>query len=120
MVIAADGLHSVARSLVSADEAARRTSRGPGPPSRSSKVSEHDVAQTDVVVYVGPRCHFVQYPLRGGEMFNQVAVFESPTALRGEEDWGTPDGWTHASPGPASTVQEGHPADVAGPLVADV
>jgi 3-hydroxybenzoate 6-monooxygenase len=30
------------------------------------------------VVYVGPRCHFVQYPLRGGEMFNQVAVFESP------------------------------------------
>ena len=36
-------------------------------------------------------CHFVQYPLRGGEMLNQVAVFESPKACAGEEDWGTPD-----------------------------
>jgi salicylate hydroxylase len=44
-----------------------------------------------VVVYVGPRCHFVQYPLRGGDMFNQVAVFESAKARAGEEDWGTPD-----------------------------
>jgi 2-polyprenyl-6-methoxyphenol hydroxylase-like FAD-dependent oxidoreductase len=50
-----------------------------------------DVSMTDVVVYVGPHCHFVQYPLRQGEMFNQVAVFRSPKALAGEEDWGTPD-----------------------------
>jgi 3-hydroxybenzoate 6-monooxygenase len=55
------------------------------------QVRDNDVSRTDVVVYVGPRCHFVQYPLRGGEMFNQVAVFESPKARAGEEDWGTPD-----------------------------
>ncbi|WP_197078117.1 hypothetical protein [Gordonia sihwensis] len=42
-------------------------------------------------VYVGPRGHFVHYGLRGGAMLNQVYVFESPKALAGEEDWGTPD-----------------------------
>ena len=31
---------------------------------------------TDVVGYIGPGCHFIQYPLRGGEMLNQVAVFQ--------------------------------------------
>lgn len=36
--------------------------------------------------HVGPRGHFGQYPLRGGEMFNQAAVFESPSALAGEHD----------------------------------
>ncbi|MEV4187057.1 hypothetical protein AB0J28_37085 [Streptosporangium canum] len=37
-------------------------------------------------MYVGLRCHFVQYPLRGVETFNQVAVFESPKALAGEDE----------------------------------
>jgi salicylate hydroxylase len=56
-------------------------------------VSELDVeldedAMQDVVVYLGDGCHLVQYPLRGGQMFNTVAVFESPAYHRGEEDWG--------------------------------
>ncbi len=45
----------------------------------------------DVVGYIGPRCHFIQYPLRDGEMLNQVAVFQSPAFLRGEEKWGSPE-----------------------------
>jgi salicylate hydroxylase len=45
----------------------------------------------DVVVWLGPRCHLVQYPLRKGEMFNTVAVFQSPAFLRGEKVWGTED-----------------------------
>ena len=49
------------------------------------------VVDYDVVVYVGPGCHLVQYPLRRGEMFNQVAVFRSARALAGVDDWGTPD-----------------------------
>ena len=57
----------------------------------AAQVEALGVSMRDVVVYVGPKCHFVQYPLRGGDMFNQVAVFESPKALAGEEDWGTPD-----------------------------
>jgi hypothetical protein len=39
-------------------------------------VRDNDISEKDVVLYVGPRSHFVQYPLRGGAMFNQVAVFE--------------------------------------------
>ncbi|MBJ8348269.1 FAD-dependent monooxygenase [Antrihabitans sp. YC2-6] len=45
----------------------------------------------DVVAYIGPRCHFIQYPLRGGAMLNQVAVFESPGYKRGVEEWGGPE-----------------------------
>ena len=91
LVVAADGLHSVARQLLASDEpvnSAYVAYRGAVPIER---VRHNNVSETDVVVYIGPRCHFVQYPLRGGQMFNQVAVFESPRAAAGEEDWGTPD-----------------------------
>jgi 3-hydroxybenzoate 6-monooxygenase len=62
-----------------------------------------------VVVYIGPRCHFVQYPLRGGEMFNQVAVFESAKARAGQEDWGTPDELDAAFEGTCGNVRQGIP-----------
>ena len=91
VVIAADGLYSVARRMFSDDQPVSSSYvayRGAIP---VDQVQSMDVSMSDVVVYVGPKCHFVQYPLRHGEMFNQVAVFESPKALAGEEDWGTPD-----------------------------
>ena len=91
VVIAADGLHSVARAAARRRRAGQlRLRRLPGRACRSTKVRENDIARTDVVVYVGPRCHFVQYPLRGGEMLNQVAVFESPKARDGERGLGHP------------------------------
>ncbi|NKY54767.1 FAD-dependent oxidoreductase [Nocardia flavorosea] len=90
VVVAADGLHSVARTLFSDDEpvsSAYVAYRGTVP------ISEVDqpVDLAEVVVYVGPRCHFVHYGLRGGDLLNQVAVFESPRARAGLDDWGTPD-----------------------------
>lgn len=109
VVIAADGLHSVARRLVVEDEpvsSAYVAYRGAVP---IEKVRENDVSETDVVVYVGPKQHFVQYPLRGGEMFNQVAVFESPKAVAGEEDWGTPDELDAAFTGSCEQIQKGLP-----------
>jgi 3-hydroxybenzoate 6-monooxygenase len=109
VVIAADGLHSVARRLVVEDEpvnSAYVAYRGAVP---IEKVRENDVSETDVVVYIGPKRHFVQYPLRGGEMFNQVAVFESPRAVAGEEEWGTPDELDAAFTGSCEQVQKGLP-----------
>lgn len=109
IVIAADGLHSMARRLLVDDEpvnSAYVAYRGTVP---IEQVQAKDVSTTDVVVYVGPRCHFVQYPLRGGEMFNQVAVFESPKALRGGEDWGTPDELDAAFDGTCQQIQQGLP-----------
>ncbi|MFF3585162.1 FAD-dependent oxidoreductase [Streptomyces mirabilis] len=108
-VLAADGLHSVARTLLVEDEpvnSAFVAYRGAVP---FEQVRANDVHEKDVVLYVGPRCHFVQYPLRGGQMFNQVAVFESPKALAGEEDWGTPDELDRAFEGTCDQVQKGLP-----------
>ena len=109
LVIAADGLHSAARQQLVGDatvNSAYVAYRGAVPIER---VRENNVAETDVVVYIGPRCHFVQYPLRGGEMFNQVAVFESARARAGQEDWGTPDELAEAFARTCENVQKGLP-----------
>jgi salicylate hydroxylase len=109
LVVAADGLHSAARGQLVGDEpvnSAYVAYRGAVP---IEKVRENDISETDVVVYVGPRCHFVQYPLRGGEMFNQVAVFESPRAKAGEEEWGTPDELDAAYAGMTENIANGLP-----------
>jgi 3-hydroxybenzoate 6-monooxygenase len=39
-------------------------------------------------IWVGPNCHLVHYPLRGGEQFNVVVTFHS----RQQEEWGVTDG----------------------------
>ncbi|MFD0533136.1 FAD-dependent monooxygenase [Actinomadura luteofluorescens] len=109
VVIAADGLHSVARGLLSDDRpvsSAYVAYRGTTP-TASGRGAEVDLSE--VVVYVGPRCHFVHYGLRGGGLLNQVAVFESPKARAGEEDWGTPDELDAAFERTCDFVREGLP-----------
>jgi salicylate hydroxylase len=39
-------------------------------------------------IWVGPDCHLVHYPLRGGEQYNVVVTFHS----RQQEEWGVTDG----------------------------
>jgi salicylate hydroxylase len=39
-------------------------------------------------IWVGPNCHLVHYPLRGGEQYNVVVTFHS----RQKEEWGVTDG----------------------------
>ena len=39
-------------------------------------------------IWVGPNCHLVHYPLRGGEQYNVVVTFHS----RGQEEWGVTEG----------------------------
>lgn len=108
-VIAADGLHSVARRLLVDDQpvsSAYVSYRGTVPTSETRGAA---VDLSEVVVHVGPRCHFVHYGLRGGELLNQVAVFESPKALAGEEEWGTPDELDTAFSHTSEFIQEGLP-----------
>jgi 3-hydroxybenzoate 6-monooxygenase len=109
LVVAADGLHSVARRQLVGDEpvnSAYVAYRGAVP---MEQARENNISESDVVVYVGPRCHFVQYPLRGGDMFNQVAVFESAKARAGEEEWGTPDELDAAFASATGNVRKGLP-----------
>ena len=109
VVVAADGLHSVARRLLVDDQPVNSSYVAYRGAVEIEQARANDISETDVVLYVGPGCHFVQYPLRGGEMFNQVAVFQSPTALAGEEDWGTPDELDAAFAGTCEQVQQGLP-----------
>jgi 2-polyprenyl-6-methoxyphenol hydroxylase-like FAD-dependent oxidoreductase len=114
LVIAADGLHSVARGLLVDDEpvnSAYVAYRGTIP---IATARDNGAALDSVVVYIGPRCHFVQYPLRGGELFNQVAVFESGRARllgdgAGNGDWGTPDELDEAFARTCQAVRAGIP-----------
>ena len=39
-------------------------------------------------IWVGPNCHLVHYPLRGGEQYNVVVTFHS----RGKEEWSVTEG----------------------------
>src|SRR5882672_5715296 len=39
-------------------------------------------------IWVGPNCHLVHYPLRGGEQYNVVVTFHS----RDKEEWGVREG----------------------------
>lgn len=76
VIIGADGLSSVLRPLLHADEevdAGFVAYRGTTPLDVAQP--PQGVSVDDVVGYIGPGCHFVQYPLRGQALLNQVAVF---------------------------------------------
>ena len=109
VVIAADGLHSVARQQLIGDATVNSAYVAYRAALPIDQVLGNGIARTDVVVYIGPRCHFVQYPLRGGEMLNQVAVFQSPRARDGREDWGTPDELDAAFEAACENVRKGIP-----------
>ena len=109
LVIAADGLHSAARQLLVHDAPVNSAYVAYRAAIPIETARRNGVAETDIVVYIGPRCHFVQYPLRGGELFNQVAVFESAKARAGQEDWGTPDELDVAFESTCDEVRQGIP-----------
>ncbi|MBC9731606.1 FAD-dependent oxidoreductase [Nocardioides marmotae] len=107
IVIAAEGIHSPARARFVGDDPVSSSYvayRGAIP---MAEARENNIHEKAVVLYLGNNCHFVQYGLRGGEMFNQVAVFESPAALAGDEDWGTPDELDAAFADTVGDVQDG-------------
>lgn len=109
LVIAADGLHSVAREKFVGDPPVSSSYvayRGTVP---TTEARAADIDLAEVVVYVGPGHHFVHYGLRGGRLLNQVAVFESPKALSGEDDWGTPDELDTAFGASCDFVRDGLP-----------
>jgi salicylate hydroxylase len=83
-LIACDGMWSKIRERVVGDGAPRVSGhiayRGV---LKRSEVPD-DLWRPDVVLWAGPRTHFVQYPLRRGELYNLVAVFHSDHY---EEGW---------------------------------
>lgn len=90
VLVGADGIRSTVRTLL--DDTPPRASgyvayRGTLP----FDEVKGEVADNDVVLWVGPNMHLIQYPVRRHELYNQVAVFKSPRFLRGEEPYGSAD-----------------------------
>ena len=89
MAVGADGLRSRMRRIIAVDEpvcSGYVAYRGTMP------IDEviTDIEDNDVVLWIGPGIHLMQYPVRRGELYNQVAVFRSASFEEGEGEWGTP------------------------------
>lgn len=101
-LIGADGLKSKVRAAIIGDGAPRVAGqvayRGVVPMEEISDLSHAD----DVVLWVGPNLHMVQYRLRGGKVMNNVAVAESEDVRLGRAETIGPEQleeiFSHASP----------------------
>jgi 2-polyprenyl-6-methoxyphenol hydroxylase-like FAD-dependent oxidoreductase len=89
-LIGADGLWSVVRQKIVGDGAPVKsghiTYRAVLP---TSEVPE-DLRTWGMIVWAGEKTHLVQYPMRGGELFNLVAVFHSNKFSEGWDSYGDP------------------------------
>ncbi|GAC1586406.1 MAG: 3-hydroxybenzoate 6-hydroxylase [Candidatus Velthaea sp.] len=90
VLIGADGLWSTIRKQIVDDGkpiCSRYVAyRGAIP---MDEMSEH-AGLDNVMLWTGPGMHLVQYPLRRGELYNQVAVFKSSRYSPESDEWGTP------------------------------
>src|SRR2546430_15731831 len=91
-LIGADGLRSRVRETLMDDgpprPAGHVTYRGVIPLDQVKDQSHFD----DMVIWIGPNLHFVQYRLRGGTVMNNVATVASRKFESGErQDYGGPD-----------------------------
>ena len=86
-LIGADGVKSVVRQQFVGDEA-----RVTGHVVYRAVVDKADFPEdlrwNAASIWVGPHCHLVHYPLRGGEQYNVVVTFHS----RDTEEWGVTEG----------------------------
>jgi salicylate hydroxylase len=109
VVVAADGARSVTSALITGpDEPGDGWAAYRGTvPAASLPAAEAEAG--DVVAWMAPDAHFTRYPVRTGEVFEQVAVFRSKlyqrAADRGEWSggrWGGPDelqsAFAHSAP----------------------
>ncbi len=91
LLICADGLRSVGRQAIIGDGEPRVS----GHIARRGVVPLDDVTDRrfidDMVVWVGPNLHLVQYRLRGGTVLNNVCVIESEEFKQGKANWGGMD-----------------------------
>lgn len=86
-LIGADGVKSVVREQHVGDPA-RVTGHVVYRAVVDKKEFPKDLQWNASSLWVGPHCHLVHYPLRGGEQYNVVVTFQS----REKEEWGVKEG----------------------------
>ena len=89
-LVGADGLWSTVRQKIVGD----------GKPNVSGHVTYRAVLPTSevpedlrkwaMIIWAGEKTHLVQYPMRGGELYNLVAVFHSDKFAEGWDSYGDP------------------------------
>lgn len=105
--IGADGLWSNARKLFVDDQPVCSeyvAYRGAIPMEDVTEVGNLD----DVFMWIGPNFHLVQYPVRRGELYNQVVVFKSSEyrkEIQFTDEWGTPEEMDKVFEGTCGLVQ---------------
>lgn len=90
-VIGADGVRSALRGGIIDDELVPShyvAYRGTVP---MEVVGEDVTSSPAVLCWLGPNMHLIQYPLREGRVYNNVAVFKSDHYSPDHDDWGTPE-----------------------------
>lgn len=91
-VIGADGLHSKARKMFSNDTpVCSEYVAYRGTIEMAEMAAQAGTNMDDVIMWIGPNLHLVQYPVRRGELYNQVVVFKSSRYKEDSDDWGTPE-----------------------------
>ncbi|MBL8346442.1 MAG: 3-hydroxybenzoate 6-monooxygenase [Rubrivivax sp.] len=86
-LIGADGVKSVVREQY-VDDPARVTGHVVYRAVVDKKDFPAELQWNAASIWVGPNCHLVHYPLRGGEQYNVVVTFHS----RDAEQWGVTEG----------------------------
>jgi salicylate hydroxylase len=86
-LIGADGVKSVVREQFVGDPA-RVTGHVVYRAVVEREDFPRDLQWNAASIWVGPNCHLVHYPLRGGEQYNVVVTFHS----RQQEEWGVTEG----------------------------
>jgi salicylate hydroxylase len=86
-LIGADGVKSVVRAQY-VNDPARVTGHVVYRAVVDKKDFPENLQWNAASIWVGPNCHLVHYPLRGGEQYNVVVTFHS----RQQEEWGVTDG----------------------------
>ncbi|MET7335013.1 FAD-dependent monooxygenase [Nonomuraea sp. NPDC005650] len=89
LVVGADGLHSVLRDIIMGESelvlSGYVSYRGVLPFDRLADVAGGE----DMLIWCGPGMHLVQYPIRRGELYNQVVCFCSDRYSPEHDNWGT-------------------------------
>jgi len=97
-LIGADGLWSTARKYITdlrpvcSEFVAYRGTTAP-------ERVPHREGLDNMTIWIGPDLHLVQYPLRAGQVYNQVAVFRSlryRPGMDANDDWGTSEEFIEA------------------------
>ena len=86
-LIGADGVKSVVRAQY-VNDPPRVTGHVVYRAVIDKKDFPQDLQWNAASIWVGPNCHLVHYPLRGGEQYNVVVTFHS----RNKEEWGVTEG----------------------------